>query len=396
MSGCDSGEGSSQSEPSQFEWELCRENVKPLKSGRRVEAINQALAHAAYGPKAETLANQKFDEIMELCEASRDPLKHCLDFCTWFEQTFPHGRQRLFYSLLWKIVHKYAKWPVYLEDERMVRIWEKLADNSLGHGWEIYQHANSIGSLLRCAQLYIRWSQDLEMRGAIADARAVLNRARKHGALPLAAIDDEEDQLEMREMRRHLEGDGHNDMSWEEDECDENGERVAFTRLTAMGDSTAAPVVRLPCIVGEQGSSKLDRGQSKQRPVNNGVAEFQVFEDEEDGTDNYLEGIYEVNNHIERFSLNDPSAEKWKASKVPLKKLGNCVSTFTVYQDDDKENTDPQTNQVVKKPILKLRKCLIRDMSIEENLARMFESKGIMQDAKQVARKINFDDDDDE
>ncbi|RCN30875.1 hypothetical protein ANCCAN_23352, partial [Ancylostoma caninum] len=149
MSGCDSGEGSSQSEPSQFEWELCRENVKPLKSGRRVEAINQALAHAAYGPKAETLANQKFDEIMELCEASHDPLKHCLDFCTWFEQTFPHGRQRLFYSLLWKIVHKYAKWPAYLEDERMVRIWEKLADNSLGHGWEIYQHANSIGSLLR-------------------------------------------------------------------------------------------------------------------------------------------------------------------------------------------------------------------------------------------------------
>lgn len=41
MSGCDSGEGSSQSGPSQFEWELCRENVKPLKSGRRVEAVNQ-------------------------------------------------------------------------------------------------------------------------------------------------------------------------------------------------------------------------------------------------------------------------------------------------------------------------------------------------------------------
>lgn len=70
------------------------------------------------------------------------------------------------------------------------------------------------------------------MRGAIADARAVLNRARKQGALPASAIDDEEDQLEMREMRRHLEGDGNNDMSWEEDEWNENGERVAFTRLT--------------------------------------------------------------------------------------------------------------------------------------------------------------------
>ncbi|KAK6009270.1 hypothetical protein OSTOST_25826, partial [Ostertagia ostertagi] len=153
----DSEEGSSQSAPSQFEWELCRENIKPLKTGRspnrpvgsrRVEAINQALALSAHGSKAQTLATQKFDEIMELCETSSDPLKHCLEFCTWFDQTFPHGRQRLYYSLLWKIVHKYAKCPEYLDDERMLRVWEKLADNSLDHGWEIYQHANTIGSLV--------------------------------------------------------------------------------------------------------------------------------------------------------------------------------------------------------------------------------------------------------
>ncbi|VDM67818.1 unnamed protein product [Strongylus vulgaris] len=150
MSG-DSGEGSSQSQPSQFEWELCRENVKPLKTGRRIDAINEALAHTTYGSKAETLANQKFNEMMGKCETADDPLKFCLEFCKWFEQTFPHGRQRLFYSLLWKVVHKYAKCPEYLDDERMLRIWENLADNSLGHGWEIYQHANTIGSLLRLA-----------------------------------------------------------------------------------------------------------------------------------------------------------------------------------------------------------------------------------------------------
>ncbi|ETN86196.1 hypothetical protein NECAME_01324 [Necator americanus] len=164
-----------------------------------------------------------------------------------------------------------------------------------------------------------------------------------------------------------------------------------------MGDSSAAPVVRLPCIVGEQGSSKLDRGQKKQNSTNNGVPAFQVFEDEGDVAETYLEGIYEVNNHIERFSLNDQDAEKWKASKVPLKKLNNCVSSFVVYQDDDnKENKDPQTGKEVKKPVLKLRKCLIRDMSVEENLARMYESKEVNQEAKGVARRINFDDDDDE
>ncbi|KHJ76740.1 hypothetical protein OESDEN_23640 [Oesophagostomum dentatum] len=203
----------------------------------------------------------------------------------------------------------------------------------------------------------------------------------------------------MREMRRHLEGNGSGDDSWDEDDYDENGRREAFTRLRAMDESSAAPVVRLPCIVGEQGSSKLDRGEAKRKPANNGVPQFQIFEDDDDEKECYLEGIYEVNNHIERFSMNDRSAEKWKASKVPLKKLNSCVSSFSVFQDDDeKENTDPQTNKVVKKPILKLRKCLIRDMSVEEHLAMMYESKEANQpvNVKGVARKINFDDEDDD
>ncbi|KAE9418607.1 hypothetical protein Angca_008006, partial [Angiostrongylus cantonensis] len=210
------------------------------------------------------------------CKDSNDPLKHCLEFCTWFDQTFPSGRQRLYYSLLWKIVHKYAKRPEYIDDERMVRIWEKLADNSLDHGWEIYQHANTIGSLTRCAQLYIRWSQDLEMRGAISYARAVLQRARRNGAVPLDAINSEEDRMEMRQIRRCLEERNDDDDSWNEDEYDENGKRVPFTRLAAMGDSSAAPVIRLPCIVGEQGSSKLDRGQRDQKSKRNQVNSFEV------------------------------------------------------------------------------------------------------------------------
>ncbi|KAJ1365682.1 hypothetical protein KIN20_026092 [Parelaphostrongylus tenuis] len=388
-----SGEGSSlQTTPFQYEWELCRENVKPLRSGRRVDAINQALAQSTYGSKAETLANQQFDNMMKLCEDASDPLTHCLEFCRWFDQTFPSGRQRLYYSLLWKIVHKYAKCPEYIDDERMMRIWEKLADNSLDHGWEIYQHANTIGSLPRCAQLYIRWSQDLEMRGAISDARAVLQRARRNGALPLDAINNEEDRMEMRQLRRCLKKNNDDDDDSWNDEYDENGERVPFTRLTAMGDSFAAPVVRLPCIVGEQGSSKLDRGQQrKQNSSRAGGDKFHVFEDNGEGVSNNLEGIFEMDNHIERFSLSDHDTEKWRASKVPLKKLQHCVSQFTVWQDDNEESESRPTKKTVGSVVLRLRNCLIREMSIEEHLACMFEQKQAKKDLEKIVRKINFD-----
>ncbi|KJH42745.1 hypothetical protein DICVIV_11252 [Dictyocaulus viviparus] len=391
MSDCCSGEKPMQAYPSEFEWELCRENVKPLRSGRRVDAINQALAHNAYGSKAETLANREFDKTMELCESSHDPLKHCLEFCTWFDQTFPSGRQRLYYSLIWKIVNKYAKHPQYIDDERMVRIWEKLADNSLDHGWEIYQHANVIGSLPRCAQLYIRWSQDLELRGAISEARAVLQRARQNGAVPVDAINNEEDRMEMRQIRRCLEDQKTEDDSCDENNFDEEGNRVAFTRLTAMGDSFVAPVVRLPCIVGQQGSSKLDRGEVKQRSAN-AMSTFQVFEDQGDGVNNNLENIFEMDNHVERYSMNDHDIEKWKASRVPLKKLQTCVSNFTVWEDNgEQENEGPQSSRFREKPVLKLKKFLIREMSIEEHLAKTYESNQSQMESDRIVRKINFD-----
>uniref|UniRef100_A0A0K0DEY2 BUB1 N-terminal domain-containing protein n=1 Tax=Angiostrongylus cantonensis TaxID=6313 RepID=A0A0K0DEY2_ANGCA len=398
MSGGSSVEGSVQTTPFEFEWELCRENVKPLRSGRRVDAINQALAQNACGSKAESLANQQFDNMMKLCKDSNDPLKHCLEFCTW-----------------------YAKRPEYIDDERMVRIWEKLADNSLDHGWEIYQHANTIGSLTR-------WSQDLEMRGAISYARAVLQRARRNGAVPLDAINSEEDRMEMRQIRRCLEERNDDDDSWNEDEYDENGKRVPFTRLAAMGDSSAAPVIRLPCIVGEQGSSKLDRGQRDQKSKRNQVNSFEVFEDHGDSVYTNLEDIFEMDNHIERFSLSDHDTEKWKASKVPLKKLEHCASNFTVWQDDNVQTEGTLSSKVVGSVVLKLKKLLIREMSIEiprnlcrsdhktperlrklnffnlnlvfpplrdifhlEHLACMFESKQDKEEMEKIVRKIDFD-----
>lgn len=35
----------------------------------------------------------------------------------------------------------------YEQDARSLKIWEKLADNSMGHGYEVYQHAHQYGCL---------------------------------------------------------------------------------------------------------------------------------------------------------------------------------------------------------------------------------------------------------
>uniref|UniRef100_A0A1I7X888 BUB1 N-terminal domain-containing protein n=1 Tax=Heterorhabditis bacteriophora TaxID=37862 RepID=A0A1I7X888_HETBA len=144
-------------------------------------------------------------------------------------------------------IFRYSKVEKYLNDARMLKIWEKLADNSRGHGWEIYQHANSIGSLIRCAHIYVRWSQELEMRGAIGEARNVLRRGRQAGAHPIDLLNTEEDELDMREMRRLM--DSQKNDSWQDyDQDEDTEERVAFTRLMGMGDGKIAPVIRIPSV----------------------------------------------------------------------------------------------------------------------------------------------------
>lgn len=107
----------------------------------------------------------------------------------------------------------------------MLKIWEKMADNSAGHAHDIYQYAISRNSLIRCAALYARWSQSVELAGAHVEARRVLLLARSNCAVPLKIINDAEDDLEMREMRRHLQ-----ERSSDEEE-EEEETRKAFTNL---------------------------------------------------------------------------------------------------------------------------------------------------------------------
>ncbi|CAI4221459.1 unnamed protein product [Auanema sp. JU1783] len=318
---------------------------------------------------------------------------HCIDFCAWFDDTFPIARQRLYYKYLWIIVKKYAHEERYLEDVRMMIIWDKLAENSLGHGYEIYQHAHSMGSLTRCASLYIRWAEDLELRGAMEDARSIFRKALSFGALPLEDLHAAEDSMEMREMRREIE---RNNISDEEDDIDDNGQRVAFTRITR--DMPEAPVVRLPSIVGEQGSNKLDRGNyaktNNQKKINTVI---EVFEDDAPiQEENYLESLYDMHmdNHIERLILTEHVGEKINQNTACIKKHRNNGPAFTVWSDD-KENINPENGALPKpKPKLLLHKFLVSEFSIEEHMAKLWTEQK-EEKVRAGVRKLTFDDDSD-
>ncbi|CAJ0574036.1 unnamed protein product, partial [Mesorhabditis spiculigera] len=345
------------------EWEICRENIRPLRQGRRIAAINEALAGANPQKNAQIRAKEKFDEITQLANESEDPLQCYLEYIRWFDESFPFGRQKLFYEYLWKIITSYAKDPRYINDDRMLKVWDKLAENSLGNGWKIFQHANTIGSLLTSAPFYVRWAKLFELANSISEARKVYRRARANHAAPIDLLNTEENEMEMRQMRREL-ADRAND-SWEEEPdieeetmMDENGKRVALTRLQGLGDHAVAPVVRLPSLVGEGGSSRLHRdGKTTSHPSGNG---FQIFTEETDDFErDCLQSVYEMDTHIEHIHLTEADERKERAlRRLPLKVREPQPCGFEIYDETAQPKVPP-------KPKLMLRKAM-REDSVEE------------------------------
>ncbi|VDN42447.1 unnamed protein product [Gongylonema pulchrum] len=74
------------SDPSPHEWELNRENIRPLRGGRKADCLT-TVAVGVSEQKCE--AQKRFEGTLEAAKNSDNPLDMLLDYVTWFEQSFP-------------------------------------------------------------------------------------------------------------------------------------------------------------------------------------------------------------------------------------------------------------------------------------------------------------------
>ncbi|CAD6186192.1 unnamed protein product [Caenorhabditis auriculariae] len=364
------------------DWERYSENMRPTRRGRRVEALQRVETVVD-----EDEARRKLEEVLENSTVEGcDALNLALEFCTWFENHFTIGHHRLYYQFLWKIVAQPGFIEKYREDERMLKIWEKLADNSGGHARDIYHYAVSHKSLIRCASMYVRWSQCNELAGARVEARRVLLLAKTNAAVPLEAINDAEDALEMREMRREMEerSDG------EEDDLEEH--RVAFTQLTTIGDGPEVPIVRLPSIAADphQKSLKLNSARKNSPKIQGNLHPFEVCDRANADDDNYLMSVHDLNVHIERYGIKDTvntriNQDPSTSTSTKIKPIPSGTS-YEVWTLDDKENVPPG-GLGPKKPRIVI-KQVFKQMSFEEYMAQ-----NVAAGLERFVGRINFDED---
>ncbi|CAI5438884.1 unnamed protein product [Caenorhabditis angaria] len=367
------------------DWDRYSENIRPTRRGRKIDVLKKKATETV----TEVEAREKLDELLKDLESVEDEqhIDKILTFCQWFETSLPIGSHKLYYEFLWKIIIRDGFLDKFGNSGKMLKIWEKMADNSAGHAHDIYQFAISRKSLLTSAALYVRWSQHVELAGAPVEARRVLILAKTNCAVPIEAINDAEDQLEMREMRRLL-----NEKSSDEESDEEFEEqRQAFTNLAVLDEKHTVPIVRIPSIAADPTKKSMKFDDNNIMKVgtsskNNSVQPFEVFAYADADDVEYLRNVHELGTaHIERYAIRESNPKLQEASVSDEIRIVPTSSTFEVW------TVEGSTKNSEKQPKARMTiKRIFKDISIEEYVVSLLPNIPSLNPP--IARTLNFDD----
>uniref|UniRef100_A0A915PG64 BUB1 N-terminal domain-containing protein n=1 Tax=Setaria digitata TaxID=48799 RepID=A0A915PG64_9BILA len=317
----------------EHEWELNRENIRPLRSGRKVKSIN-----SIFGGSKITMveAEKRFEDDFERAKASDKPLDICLEYIIWFEEHFPTGKQSHLFAMLTRIINAFGYREEFLNDEKMLKFWIKLIENKSDANIDaFFERAYLAGCCRRLAKFYVRWAEARESSNDINGARTVLKRGREQYAEPLNLLNEASDALEMRQIRAFQNlNDSETDLFYE---TEFNIQRLALGQLTGLGPNQEAPVFRDASKM--PGSLRTGiRRQLANEMKGNG---FQIYQGNEVFDDENLlvpKSFGDDLAHV-AFAQNSWNPTKWNDARIRgIPKRNEMHSAaFTVFNEDDGE-----------------------------------------------------------
>uniref|UniRef100_A0A914XX10 BUB1 N-terminal domain-containing protein n=1 Tax=Panagrolaimus superbus TaxID=310955 RepID=A0A914XX10_9BILA len=191
------------SEPTrQLDWFDNIENIRPTRSGHSAAAV---LAAATAPVVTINEAREKFTNAMKEAETAVDPLTTMVQFVKWFDDHFLSGKTSVLHPMLYQILTKYGTERRYRNDERIMKLWLRLADNFPERGFAVMQLACSRGSCKELAKFYIFWSRMYEYAEQMDRAREILRRGIFNRATPITELNEATDALEVRILRWTME-----------------------------------------------------------------------------------------------------------------------------------------------------------------------------------------------
>uniref|UniRef100_H0ZA60 BUB1 mitotic checkpoint serine/threonine kinase B n=1 Tax=Taeniopygia guttata TaxID=59729 RepID=H0ZA60_TAEGU len=192
------------SQEDSHEWELSKENVQPLRQGRVMSRLQEALSQQdSSSHTAVQLKKQEFEaEIRFYC--GDDPLDVWERYIKWTEQAFPGGgKDGNLAAVLERAVQALHGQQRYYKDPRYLNLWLKFGD-CCNEPLDLYGylHSQEIGTTL--APLYITWAEALEARGSFRKADLIFQEGLQRKAEPLDKLQAHHKQFQARVSRQTL------------------------------------------------------------------------------------------------------------------------------------------------------------------------------------------------
>ncbi|KAH8974207.1 hypothetical protein BDL97_01G089800 [Sphagnum fallax] len=331
-----------------MEWELSKENVQPLRNGRKVEPLNMALKMKAAGAtttRANVLEHQRRKMIEAIDEyEGDDPLEPWLEYIMWVKDAFPSGGiQSELLPLLEACTRTFQTDERYRSDLRYLRVWVQYAD-CCTEPKDIYAflEANSIGQ--DHALYYEAFATYLEIHKNYKRANEIFELGIARGAHPIGRLQNMY-QAFLKRMARRTEHDLHNNPDDFEPEKKrefgdlkvdkENGPQHTGNRRGAPQTLREQPRARIQPV-------------NAQRPANAG---FEVFTDDEFQVGRSFPPVQHPSSTVETAPFwqslgsqkevkkeNTQQPAKWTEGKIRCKNVVKSVASqpeFSIFVDDE-------------------------------------------------------------
>ncbi|XP_072166979.1 uncharacterized protein [Diadema setosum] len=165
-------------------WELSKENVLPLKQGRKITNLTAALQPQNVDRQQQLILQRQGFETELRAYAGDDPLDPWVRYIQWTEQNFPQGGKDSHLGILMqKCLIQFKHDDRYKQDPRYVAIWLKMAQSE-SESLEIYKfmQANQIGTQLTI--FYEAWAWELEQLGNTKKADMIYKEGLSLNAQP--------------------------------------------------------------------------------------------------------------------------------------------------------------------------------------------------------------------
>lgn len=297
-----------------MEWELCKENIQPLRRGRAMSALHQALSQQQDGI-ASAINQQKQAYELELrMYDGDDPLDVWDRYIKWVEQTYPQGgKESSLTVLLERAVMKFTEEKKYYNDPRYVDLWLKFTQ-SCSDPLDVYRYMQAQGIGTMQVSFYIAWSEEYENRGNSRMADSIFQEGVKCGAEPLNRLQQFHKALQARVCRQM--------MTSINQEPDDEPQRASLVELKASGKKKAvAPINRVAGTVG------YARGLEFKQPVGPSQnSRLMIFDENKEHAD--LQELQETwaAHPTNKAKENEQKHDKWSNAKLPQKsRFGHSV-----------------------------------------------------------------------